>query len=45
MRLAVSALFLILAASAANADTFSGRASVIDSGTIDVHSRRIGAAI
>jgi endonuclease YncB( thermonuclease family) len=41
MRLAIPALVLLLASSAANAETFAGRASVIDADTIDIHGQRI----
>jgi hypothetical protein len=37
MRLPIAALVLIFATSTAHADTISGRASVIDGDTIDIH--------
>ena len=41
MRLPFFLLLLVLASSAANADTISGRASVIDGDTLEIHGERI----
>jgi endonuclease YncB( thermonuclease family) len=41
MRLPIVALLLILASSAASAETIAGRASVIDGDTLDIHGARI----
>jgi endonuclease YncB( thermonuclease family) len=41
MRLAISALLLLFASSAAHADTIAGRASIIDADTIEIHGERI----
>jgi endonuclease YncB( thermonuclease family) len=41
MRLPIAALILILASSAAHADTIAGRASVIDGDTLEIHGERI----
>lgn len=41
MRLPAAALVLIFTTSAASADTITGRASVIDGDTIDIHGERI----
>ena len=41
MDLLFAALVLILATSAASADTLAGRASVIDADTINIHGERI----
>jgi endonuclease YncB( thermonuclease family) len=41
MRLAISALVLLLASSAANAETIAGRASIIDADTLEIHGQRI----
>jgi endonuclease YncB( thermonuclease family) len=41
MRLVAPALALLLASSAANAETLAGRASVIDADTIEVHGQRV----
>jgi endonuclease YncB( thermonuclease family) len=41
MRLAISALILLLASSVANAETIAGRASVIDGDTLEIHGERI----
>ena len=41
MRLLLTALFLILATSAAQGDAIIGRASVIDGDTLEIHGERI----
>jgi len=41
MRLPFATLFLILATSAASAETIAGRASVIDGDTLEIHGERI----
>lgn len=41
MRLAIAALIVTLATSAASAETIAGRAVVIDGDTTDIHGRRI----
>jgi endonuclease YncB( thermonuclease family) len=41
MRLPFAALVLLLATSAAHADTIAGRATVIDGDTLDIHGERV----
>lgn len=45
MRLPAAALVLILAMSAASAETIAGRASVIDGDTIDIHGARTASVV
>lgn len=41
MRLPFAALILVVTAAAANADAITGRASVIDADTLEIHGERI----